>query len=115
MPLCGEDSAAPEGPTSIAMGGSPWKVCLRLTPAPEGPSKAPTFHCHVSLPRPDRNFTSRAGTLDATSDTSASHEGSSGATYRALTPTMGFRPWLPTALPSGARCFNFLLRLSSRD
>ena len=33
-----EDSAALEGPSLVAMGGSPWKACPRLISAPEGPS-----------------------------------------------------------------------------
>ena len=90
-----------EGPTLVAMGGSPWKACLRLTAAPEGPSKAWTFPGNVSLARPNRNVAVRAGALNATSHTSASHDGPSGATCPAMTPTMGCRPWLPTMAPPG--------------
>ena len=83
---------APEGPSLVAMGGSPWKVCPCLTSALEGPSKAPTFPGNVPRSRPDWKVTARDGIQGATSQTNVSGVGPSGTAYRGADANHGFPP-----------------------
>ncbi len=91
----------PEGPTSLAMGGSPWNgIWNRVSHKPRRPGGADVIR--------NRHYAGPSGALHRTVGITnhgfppvATNAGPFGAFPFACVKSMGFRPWLTMSGPSG--------------
>ncbi len=77
---CSEGFPAPEGPSLVAMGGSPWKVCRHFHFRPGGAVESTDVPAKHESATTDWNRTARDTALEATTHNRAFHDGPSGAT-----------------------------------